>query len=636
MKQFRIFETGPKMGAGQNELTNHMNINILFYMLKWKSIIFLFNCLAVFSLLSDAFGSEKDDTVYMRERIRMYHKGEESGNRKLRIVYFYPFDLKPQAGYEERITRIMMDIQEFYQKGMEQNGFSNVVFPLDMQEDKLRIHTVKSKEPAKSYSVKSGRKIQQEIRRALKEKIEYNRDFILVFHGLIRKKEDGSYLVHAPYYGDGSSSHRRGLCHVADCELLDTKLFTVTDRNIIYWEHTGTFKQTVGEFNTKYIGGIAHELGHGLSLPHNGQTREQRRKIGTALMGSGNHTYRNELRGGKGSFLTLASATRLAAHPLFTRSDHGEDEKVECQWNDMQFAAEGRELIVNGRVEANPEVYAVIAYVNPEGRSDYDSLTSVAVVKKGGFHIRAKFPRPGKYKFKLAVCHVNGAVSRVQMETTADRYGHPDAGSLSARWLLPVIEKDFLANRKEIAAQGARQILKKKGISSVIRQKLNHIITLAEGGQSLISPAKFKGNEAYLSDLKWSRARVGWMRPVRNYYNRDRSSRTSLFLEPGGKFYAKGLYAHTPSYFAYELDGRFKRLQATIGLQKGVPVLGSSIFIILGDDRELFRSKLLKGTETQEVDISIKGVKHLVLMAESGKEGNGYCWSVWGGLKITK
>jgi len=58
------------------------------------------------------------------------------------------------------------------------------------------------------------------------------------------------------------------------------------------------------------------------------------------------------------------------------------------------------------------------------------------------------------------------------------------------------------------------------------------------------------------------------------------------------------------------------------------------VFIVRGDGRELFRSELLKGTRTAEIDVGIEGVKRLELVVESGKQGNACCWSAWGSPKV--
>ena len=339
-------------------------------------------------LIAFVFVAQADeDARLMRERIDTYCGSNTNSRQTLRVVYFHPSDQQPYAGFQDRIQRIMEDIQNFYRSEMKRNGFGEIVFSLEKSQGKLKIHVVKGKDPSIRYDYKSGGKVKRELKDALRGTIDLDREFVIVFYGLFDPRDDGSYNAHSPYYGDGGSCHRYGLCHVADCELLDTKWFTTTDRQIKYTEHTGTFKQSLGEFNTKYIGGIAHELGHGLGLPHNGQTQSEAYHRGQALMGSGNHTYRDNLRGGRGTFLTKASATRLASHPLLTKSNPGADASVSCNWSDLGFAEKGADLIIEGTIDARPEAYAVIAYVDPEGKSDYDALTAVATVRDGTFRI---------------------------------------------------------------------------------------------------------------------------------------------------------------------------------------------------------------------------------------------------------
>jgi len=82
----------------------------------------------------------------------------------------------------------------------------------------------------------------------------------------------------------------------------------------------------------------------------------------------------------------LASATRLASRPLFTLSNRGETEKVTCRWSDLRFAAEGKALIVEGTVAAKPEAYAAIAYLDPDGKSDYDTGSPHGVRRHGRVH----------------------------------------------------------------------------------------------------------------------------------------------------------------------------------------------------------------------------------------------------------
>jgi len=204
---------------------------------------------------------------------------------------------------------------------------------------------------------------------------------------------------------------------------------------IKFEEHYGKFRKTLAAFNSSYIGGIAHELGHGLSLPHNGEKRWEQGQFGTALMGAGNHTYRREKWGGKGSFMTAATCLRLAAHPLFTGSSRGRDVRVECKLTELSFASRDKELVIEGRLKTNVPASGAIAYTDPEGKAGYDALTWIAEVKDGAFKIVAGAHRPGSYDLRLTVCHASGATTTFKFRYQADRTGKPDASGLNSDWL---------------------------------------------------------------------------------------------------------------------------------------------------------------------------------------------------------
>ena len=194
-----------------------------------------------------------------------------------------------------------------------------------------------------------------------------------------------------------------------------------------YAEHYGKFTQTVAEFNTKYLGGVAHELGHGLSLPHNGQTREEARKLGTALMGQGNHTYRRERWSDRrGSFLTFASAVRLASHPLFTGSDRSRKEPGLSKLEDLKFEGTGKNLIVRGTISATPDAYAIIVYVDPDGSGDYDAIATAVPVIDGEFDVACACVKGGPHQLRVVVCHLNGATSTHRFTFTANENAEPD------------------------------------------------------------------------------------------------------------------------------------------------------------------------------------------------------------------
>ena len=92
-----------------------------------------------------------------------------------------------------------------------------------------------------------------------------------------------------PYVGGGN--RLAGTAWVYDDERLDPQLLASQADG----GYTGR-PCSLGEFNSHYIGGVAHELGHAFGLPHDCQ-KESDLARGLSLMGGGNHTYGQEQRG---------------------------------------------------------------------------------------------------------------------------------------------------------------------------------------------------------------------------------------------------------------------------------------------------------------------------------------------------
>jgi hypothetical protein len=194
--------------------------------------------------------------------------------------------------------------------------------------------------------------------------------------------------------------------------------------------------QTNAMFNSFYIGGIAHELGLGLGLPHHAQSPIESLIIGTSLMGSGNLTYKQNLRDPKkrGSSLTLVDAIRLASHPLFTGSHAGRFDKAGGRFSELIATADGDNLTIKGTISAQTPAYSLLSYVAPDGRSDYNARTFVAPVKEDGTFELNDFPIPkDPTKLRLIACHMNGETSRIQSDIPrAELTGQIDIEKLNA------------------------------------------------------------------------------------------------------------------------------------------------------------------------------------------------------------
>ena len=188
---------------------------------------------------------------------------------------------------------------------------------------------------------------------------------------------DGTNTSHnSPYCGTGDC--RSGFCWQFDSDILDRHLLTETNRWVTDHQYGHI---TLGRYNSIFIGGTAHELGHLFGLPHNAETVVDLKTRGHALMGDGNRHYREELRGdGKGSFITLAHALRLVSNPLFSGVERGLDEDWNYAVTNCAFTATPGHLKITGQFTSSQPIYGVVAYVDPDGGGDYNAVSYAGTV----------------------------------------------------------------------------------------------------------------------------------------------------------------------------------------------------------------------------------------------------------------
>lgn len=567
--------------------------------------------------------------------IAAYHDGQPRSDAKLRVVYFVPSDRDPLPAYAERLDRVVNDVNEFYRDGLRRLGVETKGLPLERSGGQLVVHLVRGKLPAQQYRHDSGGRTALEITSAMKDTLDLSREHVLVLYSLCRKEPDGRFVFDAPYYGSGS--HQNGLCHAADCELLDPELLTDTERTLVYVEHYHPQgeKATVAEFNTRYLGGTAHELGHGLGLPHDGGS-EPERQFGVSLMGGGNLCYRKEVWGGRPpAYLARASALQLISHPLITRSDRGRWEPIGGGFQSLTFSANGDHVAIEATVTSTIPCYAVVAYVWPvSSESDHNARTFPVLMRNGQFMLELGGLPPGTYHLKLASLHANGATTTLRFRFGFDGSGRPDIAALNTAWVVWRAENAVMTRQP-----GARGLLTDEAIAAAptpeAERKLRLLRTVA------IPPApddlaSVRGDHAFLSDVTWTSASVGWGQVARNYFWFDERMQRGVFLTLGGQFYDKGLYAHSPSRHAFGVNRNWRTFSSLIGLRDGAQKQGSAVFIVRGDGRELYRSRILRVGDRDKVRVDIDQVKELELLTEGGEGHNHNAWAIWVEPKVER
>ena len=372
------------------------------------------------------FSAQREQAKYISAKLRrLNNKTSDLRDKPLRVIYFHAKDRKPLKNHIERWDGILSDIQEFYRSEMGKLGYGEVTISLEKENGKLKLHEVKGREVDKSYSYKSGSKIRGEVFEALRAKgLNPDKETLLIVCGL-SKTENKKVTIYSPYYGMGAN-HTRGICFTADMEWLSVDGLRPDPEKITLQvkEHRGYEPFTLGRFNTVYIGGTIHELGHGLSLPHNLATKEEAKR-GTALMGAGNYTYRKEWRNqGKGSFLTHSSALRLLVHPLFNGASIKTTEAPNLKFQELEITHFEKKIQIVGKIESDIPAIAMIAYNDRENKgqrgymvnNNYDATSWTSVISPDKeFKINISDLRAGNHQIRLVAVHANGAVTTKRM-----------------------------------------------------------------------------------------------------------------------------------------------------------------------------------------------------------------------------
>ena len=311
------------------------------------------------------------------------------------IVYFIPKGATARSDSHRRLSEILLNGQEFYRKEMVRNGFGNKTFNLlvDKEKDRVKIDYVEGKLNASAYPYEGGGvKMIEEIEAFyLENPSKKTSDHILVLSPVANPQNSD-----APYYGLGK------WCFATDYDDMDI-------------QYLGGSSE-LSSLATTYIGGLLHELGHGLNLPHNKEMASQTNSpdFGTALMGSGNYTY-----GSKPTFLTPASSAILENNQVFNQNNSvyytGASGKIEG----LQASYANGNINISGNLITDVPITSISIYNDPaDDDADYDAVSWMAVVENNEFDIAMPIAELYKkqnteYVLRLLLNHSNGDISRV-------------------------------------------------------------------------------------------------------------------------------------------------------------------------------------------------------------------------------
>jgi len=537
----------------------------------------------------------------------------------LKVVRFIPADCQPFENTEERLGRVMKHVQDFFRDGMQTQGFGPKTFELEWKEpEKLQIYTVIGQKNQSEYGRGDSRIVREEVRTAMQEQygIDISQEHIIIFQHLLRW-ENGIATELGPYVGGGNALS--GAAWVYDDPLLDAANLASTEPGGYYHRPV-----SIGQFNTHYIGGVAHELGHAFGLPHDRETDEQRATLGISLMGSGNHSYGNELRGqGLGTFLSAASALQLSTVRAFAGNLPGSRDRAAWRLDELAATYSDGKMTLTGRFIATPPVVGIIAFNDDMNiPADYDAKAWTTKPSSGGrFSITIGDLRETAYQLRLVAVHDGGQKSRsvFEYDVTADG---PDLSPFDTALPIEDMSAAFLSNDRN-RLDSILADLTAKYPNSAIQRRAKHLSDILRGVNVEIDLLTQPDNVNQV-DLTWAKfvsASTGWGAPRRGSVPED------AFIRVGGAYYESGFYAHAPSNYKFDLGGNWKTFKTGFGLQHDRP--GTVVFVVRGDGEELLRSELVENRAIRRVEMSVVGVRELELIVEDGGNGNSADWGVW-------
>lgn len=324
--------------------------------------------------------------------------------RNLNVVYFIPNDVTVPANYHRRLSEILLNTQDFFGKEMQRNGYGYKTFGLlkDDAKKRIKLIEIKGKQGKAAYPYSGGAAaVQTEIAEyKANHSSEFTSDHYLVI--IPAYTYDGTGEPGGPpFYGLGKT-----------CFALD-----YADQDVKYLGAGGI----LGTRATKWIGGMVHELGHGLNLPHNRQKATSETSLGMSLMWAGNSTW-----GISATFLTSADCAVLNTNQVFNTDNktYYTDVTATIQNINAGYNAAKNSIVIKGKYNSTLQVTDILYFndpnVNNEGTGvnhDYNSIAWTSKpINNDSFYVEmlindlVEKTENISYELKVKLVHNSGTV----------------------------------------------------------------------------------------------------------------------------------------------------------------------------------------------------------------------------------
>lgn len=322
-------------------------------------------------------------------------KYESNQPYNLNVVYFVPKDLEALPNSQKRLSVILLHAKSFLKKQMKQRGFPNAEMGLFVNsENVVKVTYLTGKLEHEKYAYAEpegyGRATAEIEAFYAKNPLEKASEHVLVIMPT-SIKADGEITWGPPFFGVGR------YCFALDYVEMEQK--TLGQAGVL------------GDIATPWIGGMIHELGHGLNIGHDMSLASEQETKGESLMSAGNSTY-----GSEPTQLTAASAAILNTCQVFQKTKTADIyEEAELKPAAINVKADNGNVLVTGSFASDKPVDSIIAFLDPSGREDYNRVGWVQRMADGKNTFSFTMPvkelenRAGNAELTLTAVFKNGS-----------------------------------------------------------------------------------------------------------------------------------------------------------------------------------------------------------------------------------
>jgi len=330
----------------------------------------------------------------------------------LNVIYFTPNDVAKPAAYHRRLSEILLSTQAFFGNEMQRNGYGYKTFGLlkDTVQKRIKLIEITGTQGKSAYPYEGGA-----------EAVERDINNYKATHASEFTSEHSLIIMPASTYdADGEPGGVPFFGLDKNCFALD-----YVDQDIKYLGAGGK----LGRRATTWIGGMVHELGHGLNLPHNKQKYVSEASLGMALMSAGNYTW-----GVSKTFLTGADCAVLNTNQVFNKDLKTYYGNVVASIENIQAKYEVRNaaIIISGKYSSSVPVTDMLYFNDPNvdhegtgGNHDYNAIAWTSKpISPDSFYVQIpildlEYKSDNiPYEFKVKMVHENGNVTETDYAYT--------------------------------------------------------------------------------------------------------------------------------------------------------------------------------------------------------------------------